>query len=59
MRRPGNKRQREDLDFTKLTAVSFQDPIFSNTHQREWLDHNLYSDNQCAPWVTNDKVTKI
>jgi endonuclease/exonuclease/phosphatase family metal-dependent hydrolase len=52
-------KEKINLDFASITTASFQDPIFNNTWQREWIDHILYTGNSGPPWVSQARVNTV
>lgn len=48
-------RKRVELNFDDLATTRFNDPIFNNVVQAEWIDHVLYTQNP-APWVQNARI---
>lgn len=49
-------KDQDELDFASLYTSSFQDPIFNNTYQRDWIDHILYSRGPRTSWVRSGQV---
>jgi hypothetical protein len=52
-----SKKEKKDLDFSKIATTRFRDPIFNDVTIRDWIDHLLYSPSD-STWVYNAKANE-
>jgi hypothetical protein len=53
-----SKKDKKDLNFSKIATTRFRDPIFNDVTIADWIDHLLYS--PCdTPWVYNAKANEL
>ena len=54
------KDSRKNEDFSSLSTTRFEDPIFSSTYHKVWIDHIMYSNHKQkdVPWVRGAKIHK-